>query len=108
MFAAAAIAAMVAVPGAQAGITVTFPTRLAAGPEFAADVLHDAWDMCNPEDISPYPADLANFSSFNFLTSPCRAGGATSTSDASLVLLYRAWYNALNPGQNGRNFPIDP
>jgi FG-GAP-like repeat len=99
------------VPQAAAPISVTFPSRLAAGPDYATDVLGDAWDMCNREDISPFPNDLVGFSSFSFATSPCRAGGATQFVnggvDSSVTFLYRGIYGVINPGRNGRNFPID-
>ena len=55
---------------AQGTISVTIPTRLAAGPDYATEVLGDPWDMCNPEDISPDPDERIGFSSFSFLTGP--------------------------------------
>jgi hypothetical protein len=91
-----------------AGITVTFPASLAAGPDYATDVLGDPWDMCNPEDISPFPQELTGFSSFGFSASPCKVGGTINTNDASVVFLYRGIYNIVNPGRTGRSFPIDP
>ena len=98
---------------AQGAISVTFPTRLAAAPDFATEVLGDPWDMCNPQDISPDPAQLIGFSSFGFATGPCRGGGTTvpvnGVADSSLMFLHQGlWGHALNPGKNGRNFPIDP
>jgi hypothetical protein len=99
-------------PAAQGTISVTFPTRLAAAPDFATEVLGDPWDMCNPQDLSPDPAQLIGFSSFSFQTGPCRAAGTTmpvnGVADSSLSLLHPGlWGHALNPGKNGRNFPID-
>jgi len=97
---------------AQGAISVTFATRLAAAPDFATEVLGDPWDMCNPQDLSPDPAQLIGFSSFSFQSGPCRAGGTTmpvnGVADSSLMYLHPGlWGHALNPGKNGRNFPID-
>ena len=108
-----AFAAVMGPPSrAQATISVTFPTRLAAGPDYATEVLGDPWDMCNAQDISPDPDQLVGFSSFNFQTNPCRAGGTTmpvnGTVDSNLMMLNAGiWDSALNPGKYGRNFPID-
>jgi hypothetical protein len=101
----------VAKPQAQ-NISVSFPARVAAAPDFATDVLGDPWDMCNPQDISPNPDQLVGFSSFSFLTGPCRAGGTTMPVNGSvdsylMTLDSGIWGAALNPGKNGRNFPID-
>ena len=100
------------IPTAQGGISVTFPVRVAAGPDYATEVLGDPWDMCNWQDISPDPAQLVGWSTFNFYAGPCRAGGTTSLylgyPDASVMMLSPGiWNYALNPGKNGRNFPID-
>lgn len=97
---------------AQGTISVVFPTRLAAGPDYATEVLGDPWDMCNPEDMSLRPDERVGFSSFSFLTGPCRAGGTTTAvnggADSSVMMLSPGIYDvALNPGRNGRNFPID-
>ena len=99
-------------PRAQGVISVTFPTRVAAAPDFATEVLGDPWDMCNPQDISPEPTQLVGFSGFSFQTGPCRAGGTTmpvnGVADSSVMFLHSGlWEHALNPGKNGRNFPID-
>jgi hypothetical protein len=97
---------------AQPSITVTFPAKVAAAPDYATEVLGDAWDMCNPEDISRNPDQRIGFSSFAFLTGPCRAGGTTmpvsGVVDSSITILQPGLYgSALNPGRNGRTFPID-
>jgi len=97
---------------AQGTISVVFPAKLAAGPDYATEVLGDPWDMCNPEDMSLRPDERIGFSSFSFLTGPCRAGGTTMAvnggSDSSVMMLSAGLYDvALNPGRNGRNFPID-
>jgi hypothetical protein len=100
-------------PRAQGAITVVFPTRLAAGPDYASEVLGDPWDMCNPSDVSLRPDENPGWSSFTFFPTPCRAGGTTmpvnGTVDSSVMMLSPGLYDgALNPGRNGRNFPIDP
>jgi hypothetical protein len=109
-----AFAAVMSPPSrAQGGtISVTFPTRLAAAPDYATEVLGDPWDMCNAQDISPDPDQLVGFSSFTFQTNACSAGGTTMAvngdADSSVMMLSPGlWGHALNPGRNGRNFPID-
>jgi hypothetical protein len=101
---------------AQGGISVTFPTRVASAPDYATEVLGDPWDMCNAQDISPDPGQLIGFASFAFQTGPCRAGGTTTavnvngaaTADSNVGMLSQGLYGqAVNPGKNGRNFPID-
>jgi hypothetical protein len=97
---------------AQGTLSVVFPTRLAAAPDYATEVLGDPWDMCNAEDMSLRPDERIGFSSFSFQSGPCRAGGTTmavnGTNDSSLMMLSPGLYDvALNPGRNGRNFPID-
>ncbi len=101
------------IPGAQGTISVTFPARVAAAPDYATEVLGDPWDMCSPQDISLDPGQRPGFSSFSFLTGPCRAGGTTTpfngVPDSSVMILPPGLYaSAINPGRNGRNFPIDP
>ena len=110
---AAVVAALAGSVPQAAGITVTFPTRLAAGPDYATDVLGDAWDMCNAEDISPFPPELVGFSPITYPSSTsCRTGGTTQlvngAADSSVVFLHRGIYGIVNPGRNGINFPIDP
>ena len=97
---------------AQGTISVKFPARLAAGPDYATEVMGDPWDMCNAQDISPDPDQLVGFSSFSFHSNPCRAGGTTmpvnGVADSYVQMLSPGfWGHALNPGRNGRNFPID-
>jgi Big-like domain-containing protein len=107
--AAIAIASTGPRPEAQSGITITFPARLAAGPDYATDVLNDAWDMSNPEDVSPDPTETAGWS--NFSIAGGQAGGTTvltaGAADSAIGLLFRGHYNVINPGTNGINFPID-
>src|SRR5947207_11244037 len=107
-----ALSPMPSNPTAQGTISVVFPARLAAAPDYATEVLGDPWDMCNPEDMSLRPDERVGFSSFDFLPGRCRAGGTTmavnGTNDSSVMMLSPGIYDAaLNPGRNGRNFPID-
>ena len=99
-------------PSAQGTITVSFPARLAAAPDYATEVLGDPWDMCNAEDLSPRPEEIVGFSALALLQAPCRLAGTTmpvnGTADSYVSLLSPGIYDvALNPGRNGRNFPID-
>jgi hypothetical protein len=99
-------------PSAQGTISVVFPARLAAAPDYATEVLGDPWDMCNPDDMTLSPDEIVGFSSFNFLQAPCRAGGTTTAvngiADSNFLMLTPGLYDlVLNPGRNGRNFPID-
>jgi hypothetical protein len=107
-----ALSPMPSNPTAQGTISVVFPARLAAGPDYATEVLGDPWDMCNREDVTLRPDEIVGWSTFNFLSAPCRLGGTTvavnGTNDSSVMMLSRGIYDlALNPGRNGRNFPID-
>ena len=89
---------------AQSGATITFPGLLPAGPDFATDVLGDPWDLSNPEDLSPDATETAHW------ISPTVSGGlftGTTTSDSGIGLLHRGFYTIINPGKNGRNFPIN-
>lgn len=94
-----------AVTQAAPPITITFPSRLAAGPDYATDVLKDPWDMSNAEDVSPEPTETAGFT--NFAVSGGLAGGTIATLDAGVSFLFRGFYTIVNPGKNGVNFPID-
>jgi hypothetical protein len=99
-------------PSAQGAISVSFPSRLAAAPDYATEVLGDPWDMCNREDITLSPDEIVGFSSFSFGQAPCVAGGRTmavnGTNDSNFLILPPGIYDAiLNPGRNGRNVPID-
>ena len=103
---------MPSTPTAQGTISVVFPARLAAGPDYATEVLGDPWDMCNREDVTLRPDEIVGWATFNFLSAPCRLGGTTmavnGTNDSSVMMLSPGMYDlALNPGRNGRNFPID-
>jgi Kre9/KNH-like N-terminal Ig-like domain len=95
-------------PSSQGGVTITFPTTIAAGPDYATEVLGDPWDFCNGEDISPNPDTRSGVSTFGFVSNPCRLTMTTTTADANFTILDRGLYDiAINPGRNGRNYPID-
>src|SRR3954467_383490 len=100
--------------GAQSAITITSPSNgavLVAGPDYATDLLADAWDFNNREDAAIDPAQFDGFS--NFAVSGGLAGGTLSLSrvgannGSNFYLLQRAYYNILNPGRTGRSFPIE-
>ena len=93
-------------------VSVGFPTRLAAGPDYATDVIGDPWDMCNREDMSLRPDEILAWRASASSTAPCRMGGTTmavnGANDSSVMMMPPGIYDAaLNPGRNGRNFPID-
>jgi hypothetical protein len=91
-------------PTAQSGVTVTFPTLVAAGPDYATDVYGDPWDMNSLTDISPDPDQRRNWSNL------AASGGILTgiwSGPEGLTFLYRGHYNVINPGFNGRSFPID-
>jgi hypothetical protein len=95
-------------PSSQGGISITFPTTVAAGPDFATEVIGDPWDFCNGEDISPNPDARIGFSNIAFASNPCRLTMTPANSDGNFMILDRGLYGvAINPGRNGRNFPID-
>ena len=95
---------------------ITMAARLAAGPDYATDVLGDAWNMCNPDDISVDPDELKGWGDFAFYPAaagrPCLAGGTTAkngtANDTNLSLLYRGFEDIVNPGRSGLRSPIDP
>jgi hypothetical protein len=101
-------------PAAQSGLTITAPAsgaRLAAGPDYATDVLGDPWDMSNPEDVSPYPTPAKSGWASDFAVSGGRVGGTTALNngsrDSSVAFLYRGFYDVVNTGRTGRRYPID-
>ena len=105
----------VSTPGvtAQSGITISSPAAnalLRAGPDFASDILGDAWDMSNDEDISLDPMQRRGWTSFGFNAN--RVGGTLTTVDGAvngshITFLERAYWNGLKPGRTGAKFPID-
>ena len=98
---------------AQGGITISSPaanSMLRAGPDFATDILGDAWDMSNVEDISLDPMQRRGWTSFGFNAG--RIGGTLTTVDGAangshITFLERAYWNGLKPGRTGAKFPID-
>src|SRR5262245_716914 len=102
------LSSMSSSPRAQATVSVTFPARLAAGPDYATEVLGDPWDFCNQQDISLNPDQVNGFSTFGFVPNPCRLTGSMTTNDSNFMILDRGLFGvAINPGRNGRNYPID-
>ena len=88
------------------------------GPDFASDVLQDAWDFSNPEDVALDPDQMLGWASpapevvrtagtgVSFISAG-RLRGVPAV-DSNVTLLYRADANALNPGRSGIATPIDP
>jgi hypothetical protein len=89
----------------QETVTITFPDVIAAGPDFATDVLRDPWDMSNVEDVSLDPGEVGGFT--NFSVNGGLAGGTTATADAGVMFLSRGIYGTVSAGTNGFSFPID-
>ena len=92
---------------AQGGVVITFPTpgtKVAAAPDFATDSLGDPWDFSNPQDLALDPEQVRGFTSQSLANGQFTV--TASSTGANFSLLQRAYYNILNPGRNGRNFPI--
>ena len=100
----------------QGGITVTITSTTAtnpllrAGPDFASDIIGDAWDMSNGEDISLDPMQRRGWTSFGFIDG--RVGGTLATVDGAtngshITFLERAYWGGLKTGRTGAKFPID-
>ena len=98
---------------AQGGITITSPlpdVLLRAGPDFASDIIGDAWDMSNAEDISLDPMQRRGWTSFGFNAG--RVGGTLATVDghtsgSHITFLERAYWGGLKTGRTGARYPID-
>lgn len=98
---------------AQGGITITSPSPnalLRAGPDFASDIIGDAWDFSNAEDQNLDPMQRRGWTSFGVANG--RIGGTLTTVDGSangshISFLERAYYGGLKPGRTGTKFPID-
>ena len=107
----AVVAAWLIGPSTEAqGTSITFSrhndgSAWVAGPDFATDVLGDPWDFSNIEDVDRDPATSQNWSAFS--VSGGTAGGSTSSAAVTMGILYSGYYNAINPGRNGRNLPVD-
>jgi hypothetical protein len=97
--------------GAQSGITITFPSRLAAGPDFATDVLKDPWDFSSIADLGVYPGETVGWQNNAKVIDPAGhpgwAGGIAATADAQVGLLSTGFFTTINPGKEGVNYPID-
>ena len=96
---------------AQGGLTVTFPSVLAAGSDYATDVLGDPWDMNSLGDISIDPGQRqfwTNLAAVNDSANgaPTAVGGAWNGAEG-LTFLYQGHYAVINNVRNGRRFPID-
>ena len=65
---ALAFGVLVSRPRAQAGLTITFgsfnSSAWPAGPDYASDVLGDAWDLCNQEDLGLDPSETRGWVNF--------------------------------------------
>ncbi len=101
---------VVASPAGAQVVIQNFPTRLAAGPDYATEVLGDPWDMSNAADIGLSPYETGHWATFS--VSGGLAGGTTAltpggAADTSISFLHRGYWGLINPGKNGRNFPID-
>ena len=98
---------------AQGGLTISSPAAgaiLAAGPDYATDVLGDPWDMSNVEDVARDPAQVVGWTNFSVANGV--AGGTTAlvngaSNATTITFLQRAYYGILNPGRTGRRYPID-
>jgi len=106
----------------QAQPVITSPSSgqvFKAGPDFASDVLQDAWDFSNYEDISPSPDEFGGWATnppnqWNAIgTGPTFINPGTgrfvgqAAGDNQLMLLHRGDAIGLNPGRNGIIHPID-
>jgi hypothetical protein len=111
-----AVAGYWSIPGrgldAQAGVSITSPAAnavLAAGPDYATDVLGDPWDMSNVEDITVDPAQKRGWSTLGFAAG--RVGGTLAAVNGAVNgshvgLLERAYWGIINPGRTGARSPI--
>lgn len=94
-------------------LSITSPAagqRLAAGADYATDVLGDPWDMSNSEDVSIYPDERLGWGG-DYAIANGKAGGTTvangGAADTQLVFLYRGFYGTINTGRSGARYPID-
>ena len=108
----AIVGALVVGLGAQqsSALVVGVAPWLAAGPDYATDVLGDPWNMCDAADISPLPDERIGWAAdFGLASSgPCKIGGTTTATPAQLSFLYRGFEDAINPGRTGLRYPVDP
>jgi len=100
---------LLGLPAAQAQVTITMRQpdgvgdRIAAGRDYATEVLGDPWDMSNAADINLAESAGITFPTFN--------GGIfsafTTNSDPGLILLEPGLGSTQRQGRTGKNFPID-
>jgi hypothetical protein len=103
-------------PAAQGGITVTFPSTLAAGPDYATDVLGDPWDMTSLNDISIDPQQRAHWTGVAAINDTgngatpagvANAVGGAFNGNEGLSFLYKGHYGVIDNVRNGSRYPID-
>lgn len=100
-----AVIAASAMPVASAALTVTQPTAatvVAAGDDFATQVLGNAWDMKDSIDIDT--EESLNVTSQSFVGGVF--SGLTTAADANLYPLFEGQLNSINLSR-GANFPVD-
>ena len=100
-----AAAFFAATPMISAALTVTQPaasTVVAAGDDYATQVLGDPWDMNDA-------ADIDTEESLNVTSQSFGGGvfsGQTTAADANIYPLFEGYLNSINLGR-GANFPVD-
>lgn len=114
---AALIFSLAAGRAAAQSITLPQGNLYPAGPDYASDVLQDAWDFSNPDDVAPDPDQMLNWVTpdpatvRSVGTGPAFLSGGwfrgVPQADSNITLLYRADAQALNPGRSGARYPIE-
>jgi hypothetical protein len=94
---------------AQAGLSLSIINpdgqndRVAAGRDYATEILGDPWDMNDPTDFDPdEKANVSNDSYANGVYS-----GNAANNDPNLYLLEPGLGGTQRNGRTGKNFPID-
>lgn len=99
---------------AAQGLSLTVPSVVPAGPDFATEVLQDPWDMENAEDLSPHPHEWLGWDKSDqamsegakvFLTSG--RFSARTVYDPAVSFLHPGEDMIVNPGRTGLRYPID-
>ena len=105
MFSAVVIADVASAhPTENAGPAVATPAALSTSGDYATDVLGDAWDFSNAEDVPAIPL-VGSENSFNI-----SVGGGVVSVDAqanSTIKLIRTWGPELAWGRDGLAKPAD-
>ncbi len=103
--------AAVTMPATAQSVTITSPAplqRLAAGPDYATDVLGNPWDMIDRPDYGPDPTETRNLGSLRFEGG--RLLGTVQNDDGSAVaqvmMLHRGYYATINTSINGDTHPV--